>query len=282
MSQFGQDEVVSKFYEGQKSLMFLDIGAYDGETNSNTNKLEKEHGWKGICVEPLEEVFSTLQKKRRALCVKRAIGNKSGIKQKFSHNFLHSGLSKHLHRNQVGKKTLKNSKQTDVVTLSLSDLLKQTFAPQFIHYFSLDTQGSELEILQSVDYKRYKFGIISVEHSYMEPIRTKCIKLLKEIGYLYMCRRGEDDMLIHPSMISGTYIYNNDEAKPITIKVSSASQPNKAPTTAIANSVYWPGMDIVGSFYGNQMVYDFGVLGKAQIYANRLDFGNGDIWHKKA
>ena len=59
-------------------------------------------------------------------------------------------------------KVLKNETQIDVETLSLVDLLTQNNAPSLIDYLSLDTEGTELEILQSNDYEKYKgFNILS-------------------------------------------------------------------------------------------------------------------------
>ena len=39
-------------------------------------------------------------------------------------------------------------------------------------------------------------------------------------------------------------------------------------------------MEVEGEFDGNKMTYEFSQLGKAKIYADRLDFGNGIIWKK--
>ena len=280
MSERYQDSVVTDFYEGKNNLMFLDVGAYDGVSQSNTLKMEREKGWKGICVEPLESAFKVLQKERKSLCVKRAISGKTGEKVEFSQNGLYSGITSKLHRNKIGLKTKKNAPRTKVVTLTLNDLLKQTFAPQFIHYFSLDTQGSAFDILRYVDYKRYTFGMISVEHSFIEPLRTKVIKLLKGLGYVYKGYLGNDDIFIHPSMISGTYIYNNDTTKPIKVEVSFEAQPNNSKLSVITKSDYWPGMEVDGEFNGNKMTYTFNQLGEAKIYSDRLDFGNGIIWKK--
>jgi len=57
-SQYGEDEFILSFFGDQKGK-FLDVGAYDGHTFSNTGQLA-EQGWSGVCVEPSPSVFPYL------------------------------------------------------------------------------------------------------------------------------------------------------------------------------------------------------------------------------
>ena len=60
-SQVGQDRfLLENFFRGRRGGVFLDIGAYDGETLSNTLFFEKTMGWTGLCVEPLPSAASRL------------------------------------------------------------------------------------------------------------------------------------------------------------------------------------------------------------------------------
>jgi hypothetical protein len=47
---------------------------------------------------------------------------------------------------------------------------------------SIDTEGGELEILRQMDFKKYQFGFISVEHAYGSD-RTLIQELLSKNGY---------------------------------------------------------------------------------------------------
>lgn len=49
-SQVGQDRWVINYFGENYKGFFIDIGAYDGISISNTYALEKL-GWKGICVD---------------------------------------------------------------------------------------------------------------------------------------------------------------------------------------------------------------------------------------
>ena len=57
-SQYGEDEFILAFFGDHKGR-FLDVGAFDGHTFSNTGQLA-EGGWSGVCVEPSPSVFPYL------------------------------------------------------------------------------------------------------------------------------------------------------------------------------------------------------------------------------
>ena len=90
--------------------------------------------------------------------------------------------------------------QITVKTISFNDLLEKSNAPLFIDYLSLDTEGSELKILQSVDFQKYTFGLIDVEHNYQEPIKTQIKDLLISNGYIYIRENRFDDCYQHNSI----------------------------------------------------------------------------------
>lgn len=57
-SQHGEQKIVLEFFKGQTGR-FLDLGAFDGITNSNTRALS-DLGWRGVCVEASPETFIKL------------------------------------------------------------------------------------------------------------------------------------------------------------------------------------------------------------------------------
>lgn len=70
----------------------------------------------------------------------------------------------------------------DVETISLNDLLDKHNAPDVIDYISIDTEGSELSILESYDFSR-KFKVLSIEHN--ETInRGPLENIMKNNGYI--------------------------------------------------------------------------------------------------
>ena len=86
-----------------------------------------------------------------------------------------SGNDRHIISRQEGKKY-------EVQTISLNDLLRKYQAPKYIDYLSIDTEGSEYEILNAFDFSEYSIGIITVEHNY-SPKREMIFALLTSQGY---------------------------------------------------------------------------------------------------
>ena len=70
----------------------------------------------------------------------------------------------------------------EVETISLADLLVKYDAPTRIDYLSIDTEGSEYEILRDFDFDRYEFSVITCEHNHT-PMREALRALLRVNGY---------------------------------------------------------------------------------------------------
>ena len=62
--------------------------------------------------------------------------------------------------------TRKDGQRYDVQTVSLNDLLAHWRAPRRIDYLSIDTEGSELDILAHFDFEAYEIRLITVEHNH--------------------------------------------------------------------------------------------------------------------
>jgi hypothetical protein len=79
----------------------------------------------------------------------------------------------------------------EVTTLSLMDLLDQQGAPAVIDYLSIDTEGSELAIQDGIDWSRYQFRCITVEHNFTEQ-RQGIQQLLEAQGYRRLEQQWDD------------------------------------------------------------------------------------------
>lgn len=58
-----------------------------------------------------------------------------------------------------------NSTKYEVKTITLNDLLQQHNAPREIDYISVDTEGSEFQILQAFDFEYFKVKIWTIENN---------------------------------------------------------------------------------------------------------------------
>ncbi len=203
-SQLGQDLVVADFYKEKKNGFFVEIGAVDGIDISNTFLLETKYDWKGICIEAMPHMFDKLAKNRpNSKCISKAVFSEGGLKVPFSicHSLdLISGMNDYLGPNW--RPTVESNRTViDVETMTLNEILDENEAPLFIDYLSLDTEGTELEILKSVDLNKYTFGIIDVEHNYLEEERKNIRDFLTSNGYTFKTDNMWDDQYIHNSLI---------------------------------------------------------------------------------
>jgi len=201
-SQIGQDIKVLQFYNYKKNGYYVEIGASNGITFSNTYLLATRYHWKGICVEPLPQQFEKLCKNRpKAICYNQPVydeSNKEVIFDIANNSDMLSGISYNIdcHIDLVNS----NKTQLTLTTISLNDLLDKSHAPNFIEYLSLDTEGSEFEILKSNNYDEYNFGLIHLEHNFIEPKRTQMHDFLLDHGYIHMNENMWDDEYVHNSL----------------------------------------------------------------------------------
>lgn len=198
MSQLGQDKQVLEYYSQKKEGYFIEIGAYDGVSLSNTLLLEN-HGWSGICIEPLPKVYAELVKNRKCKTYNCAVDNVSGKTLSFVEADMLSGDIDRIDLDRIKQEFgVDKLKETiKVETQNLTEILIDAGAPKFIEFLSLDTEGSELDILKGLDHSLFTFGYISVEHNYKEPVRSQIKNFLVSKGYtFYKENKWDDDYVL--------------------------------------------------------------------------------------
>ena len=98
-----------------------------------------------------------------------------------------------------------------VRTISLKDLFLKHAAPRYIDVLSIDTEGSEFEILAAFESSASSFGAICIEHNDVEDKRRAIQQILAENGYVRldlprdMC--GVDDWYLDVEMIKKRCTY---------------------------------------------------------------------------
>jgi FkbM family methyltransferase len=191
-SQIGQDRYLHEhIFKGKRNGVFVDIGAHDGISFSNTYFFEKELGWTGICVEPHPDCFAKLKQNRTCSCWGVCAGNVEGMV-----NFLKidgyaqmlSGVyaaydQKHLARIEAELAHYGGKAQIIPIAMhTMSSILHQE-GITYVDFLSLDVEGAELAVLQGIDFTQCSIQYILVERNYkesFEPIE----QLLASQGYV--------------------------------------------------------------------------------------------------
>jgi FkbM family methyltransferase len=202
-SQYAQDLfVISQLVEKDLPKYFIEFGATNGISWSNTYILEKYFKWDGILSEPARTWEIELRNNRNCIIDTRCVYQNSKDFVEFSETLNPnsefavsspelSTISKFTNNKDWASNIRKNNSIRYLVeTVSLNDLLIQHNAPYNIGYLSIDTEGSELEILRNFDFTKYKIEIISVEHNHNKENRNELYELLVKNGY----KRKHDNM----------------------------------------------------------------------------------------
>jgi FkbM family methyltransferase len=193
-SQIGQETFVAHKTNFKKNGYFVEFGATNGVDINNTQYLEKLLGWQGILAEPATCWHEQLHTNRPNCMIDHdCVWSKTGETLLF--NEVESGQAGY--SNSAELSTIAQYSECDVhaaarttgksytvQTISLVDLLRKHSAPKNIDYLSIDTEGSELEILSAFDFDEYVFDIITCEHVYKDTQRTAIYNLLTSKGYV--------------------------------------------------------------------------------------------------
>ena len=188
-SQIGQDINIIDYFKQKENGYFIDIGATNGIDINNTYLLEKKYGWNGICIEPQRSYWSDLNKNRNCHTDNSLLYSTKGKVLDFSEAEELGGITQHIDAHDQAK----SANQIKLITDTLNNILDKYNAPKEIDYMSLDTEGSELEILKGLDMDKYKIKYINIEHNYIEPRRSEIKRYLESKGYKYYRENQWDD-----------------------------------------------------------------------------------------
>lgn len=213
-SQYGQDKFLNEHvFKNKKNGVFIDIGAHDGVTYSNTYYFEKELGWTGICIEPHPVVFSQLLKNRKARCYPVCIAKENGLieftkiegpEKKIigvsDHIEMLSGITTKYdvrHSDRIENELASYGGKKEIITVparTLTSVLEESKVTT-IDLLSIDVEGAELDVLLSIDFNRFKIQCILVENNY--PDTFKEVKdLLLRTGYRHDASIHIDEVFI--------------------------------------------------------------------------------------
>jgi FkbM family methyltransferase len=198
-SQIGQDEYyINNIANGRRGGFFLDIGANDGRFGSNTAALEYNYNWTGICIEANPNLIQSLKDNRpNSTIVHKAVWKETGSVQieiplHFKKDIPGNQLGRITNvpdldernnlyfKKQFDKGTEIFTVQSDTVTNILNEIIK---LPVIIDYMSLDTEGAEMEALESIDFNRIDIKFMTIEHGNRKGYKKMFEQYLKQFGY---------------------------------------------------------------------------------------------------
>jgi FkbM family methyltransferase len=183
-SQIFQDLLVLFLLGKKENGYFVEFGATDGISFSNTYLLEKYFHWQGVLAEPGRVWHKDLARNRDCRIDPRCVWDTSNECLQFNETECAelSTVNELTKKDSLADARIK-SKKYSVETVSLNELLMQANAPASIDFMSVDTEGSELRILSQFDFNKYRVNVLCVEHNFSEPDRAAIYKLLVKNGF---------------------------------------------------------------------------------------------------
>ena len=184
---------------------YVELGANDGITQSNTAYFEKFRDWKGILIEPTPHNYLRCLKNRSSAnriycnaCVSFDYPDKF-VELEFSNLMstplnLESDIPNGIEHAKSGIKYLDEGEKTftfGALAATLNSLLVTSNAPNVIDLLSLDVEGAEIEVLKGIDHSKFRFKYICIECR----DEGKMKSYMKNIGYEYVEKLSVRDFL---------------------------------------------------------------------------------------
>lgn len=203
-SQFFQDLFVLSSLDFKRGGFFVEFGATNGVDLSNSWLLEKRYDWDGIVAEPARHWHANLKKNRGCRISTACVWKESGQKLVFNET-KNTDLSTldAFTKTDMHATSRHSSKKYEVETVSLNDLLRENNAPKHIDYISIDTEGSELDIISHFNFSDYTISVMTVEHNFSEN-REKINEILTSVGFIRVLESISlfDDWYINPLYVT--------------------------------------------------------------------------------
>ena len=206
-SQKNQDELMeTHIFKGYRRGFFVNIGAWDGVCFDNTLFFEEDRKWTGINIEPLPDRYEALVKNRPSCKnFNIAVSDKDGETEFVAitgDTSMLSGIKENYderHLQRIARETSQYNTEARTITVPVRrlDTLFKEQDVRRVHYMSIDAEGSEFNIIRSIDFNFTYIDVIDFENNY--PDKTMPIlQYLASKGYKQLPVTNTDDVfMIH-------------------------------------------------------------------------------------
>ena len=186
-SQNAEEEIILKYFGGKVGT-FIDIGANDGKTLSNTFALT-EQGWTGVLIEPSPKAFALLKdnyKGKKGYLYNFALGTTNGNVKFFdceTHlNQGDHGLLSTMIESEKSKWKKEKFNEIEVKCFRWKTFLNRLSVKDF-DFISMDIEGMEVELLKQIDLRTT--SLVCLEWNSKPETKEKFDKLMIGFNIIY-------------------------------------------------------------------------------------------------
>ena len=205
-SQEGEDMILRRLFEKQKTGFYVDVGAHHPKRFSNTYFFYKL-GWSGINVDAMPGSMTAFNRIRpRDINIEKPVSNKKQLLTYYAFNEpALNGFSKELSEERDGKGSYFVKFTKDIETSTLEEILDNNLPKdQSIDFLSIDVEGLDFNVLKSTNLEKYHPKVILVEilNSSLADIQvSKIYKFLTDAGYEFYAKAVNTVIFKHKEVV---------------------------------------------------------------------------------
>jgi len=178
-SQCGEDLAIAS-YLPERYGMYVDVGAGHPVIGSNTFKLDKR-GFEGIIIEPISKFAFEFKKRNSKVKIYQTICSSNTSETpffEFEKSFLSTSSIEDSERLVKSGEVL--VQKSRVTPIHLSDL-NLSVTPEFPSFLDIDTEGTDLSVLRSNDWIKFRPRVVLVETHRRD--RVQIVEFLEFVSY---------------------------------------------------------------------------------------------------
>ena len=169
--------IYSEYFKQSSAGVFVEVGAYDGETCSNTSCLA-DLGWRGVYVEPVLDFFNRCKARHshntNITAINCSVGTTEGEINLYVGDMITTTSLEQVHRySEIDWAQHITFNQSKCIQTTLENILiNNNITPNF-DLLVIDVEGKENEVLHSFNLKKWSPKMLIVELEDNHPSFTK-------------------------------------------------------------------------------------------------------------
>lgn len=150
-SQQNEDKILFEKYLNYKNGFFIELGAMNGITYSNSLFFEKELSWNGVLIEPTNQFEQLKINRPNCFNYNYAVSETNGLVEFLGNDAL-GGITKTMHeKHKNGWKLEEKGKKYYVESKPINEIIKSLDIKK-VDLFSIDVEGGEYEVLKTFNW----------------------------------------------------------------------------------------------------------------------------------
>jgi FkbM family methyltransferase len=195
-SQQDEDRILSEKFLNYKNGFFIELGAMNGLTFSNTLFFERELGWTGVLIEPTHQFNDLIINRPNCHNFNYAISEIDGDVE-FLGDYALGGVLSTMHDDHKFGWGLDKEKSYVVKSKPIYDVIKNIEISK-VDFFSIDVEGGEYEVLKTFNWEIPVY-VILIEMSHDKERNELCREFMTSKGFEFDMVIGINEVWVNKS-----------------------------------------------------------------------------------